>query len=111
MRARSAGLEIEIKITEDEKKLLSCETLTGILHFDDTMLACGEIKRDIPLTLAYKKGIDNVEVEGQPERIYLGLKNNIIIYLGDYQYNSLMEKRCCGDRFWQSGKVHICVEN
>lgn len=111
MKARSAGLEIEIRISEDERNQIRDGGLRGILCFDDRMLRRREgIKRDIPLILKYKKGTDNVEVEGQPERIYFGLKNNIEIYLGDYQYNCLMEKGRCGDRFWSSGRISIMVE-
>jgi len=113
MKARSAGLKMEIFISENEREQLLRQNLTGILHFDDRMLPLrGGIKRDIPLILKYKKGLESIEVEGKPEGIYFGNKNNCTITLGDYQYDCLVERGSCGDRFLSGdGKVKIFVKD
>ncbi|MDP1695294.1 MAG: hypothetical protein Q8L29_00070 [archaeon] len=113
MKARSAGLEIEIKISEAEREQLSRENLNGVLHFNDTMfLLGGGIKRDIPLSLIYNQKLgDFMRIYCKPKRIYFGNINSCRISFGDYHYERLIKFGRCGDRFLSgNGKVLIFVE-
>lgn len=105
MRANSAGLELEIALSNDEIVQLRDFALEGILQFREIN---SDSKKQITLAIRYNPGEnESIIVNHTPSNEYFGNAEQINIELQDYLYNCLMEKGECGDRFLGAGKVLI----
>jgi len=104
MKAKSAGLEIQIELNDGEISDLRHKSLRGTLNFDDTMLPSGSMKRHIPLEIIYTiKDSDSIKVRQFPQGTYFGFSERVIVNIYNYHYKELMQTGTFEDVFLHGG--------
>lgn len=108
MKSNSCGLEIELRLSQEELfDLGQNKTLNSLLNFrekDDSS------EKQIELSISYSKGKEEkVIVDSYPEKVYLGNAKKISVEIQTPLYEILKNEKYCGDRFGIGGRVDISV--
>jgi hypothetical protein len=105
MKAYSFGLEVDLKLSEEEARSLQNSPLMGILRFRDSH---SERENPIPFRLKYSPLLkEPLCVKLNPPNCYFGDSRLVEFEINLEEYQSLMRNNLCGDRFLLSGKLII----
>ncbi|PIO08748.1 hypothetical protein COU59_00220 [Candidatus Pacearchaeota archaeon CG10_big_fil_rev_8_21_14_0_10_34_12] len=111
MRCSSVGLEVFLKVSEDEFSGLENESIKGDIQF----YGVGEDirKRKIPFELRYNpEQREFLKVEKYPLKdVYFGNLDRVTFLINEDFYKEVKEHGFSGDRFFTGGKFSIAIEN
>lgn len=108
MKAYSCGLEVEIKLTDEEITELENNPLEGILNFREVLKSD---TREIPFSLRCDTGQgDFIKVKIIPKKTYFGDANKIDFCINKEYHQELLTYGSMIERFYISGKLRIKSE-
>ena len=109
MSPYSVGLETEVYLSPMEKETLRSSILEGKLQFREVN---ENAHREIPFEIRYDPSQKELlEVKVNPPHTYFGDAEKITFNINEEFYEKLSRLGSSGDRFWNSGKLLLFVNN
>ncbi len=107
MEATAFGLEVFVRISQEEMDDLLKSPLCGIMKFRDNH---NSVKRDISFSIEYSPNQRRlIEKNQEPRDVYFGDAEEINFYINKEYYDSVKEDDAFGERFSIGGKLVMKV--